>query len=145
MTAEGRRKGLTRNFSPSARTSRDRGIVNPMLVLAHRGANRLEPENTVAAMARAMALGADGVELDVHRTADDNGTDRRDAERLHSAVGYPAAGRPAVHEAVTATGRIPPAGAIRSPARSARPATECRPAAAGRSPGRPTSSAESAP
>ena len=41
-----------------------------MLVLAHRGANRLEPENTVPAMRQAMDLGADGVELDVHRTAD---------------------------------------------------------------------------
>src|SRR5690348_11168207 len=40
------------------------------LVLAHRGANRVEPENTVAAFTRALELGADGVELDVHRTAD---------------------------------------------------------------------------
>ncbi len=76
---EGRRKGLTRNFSPSAPTSRDRGIVIRMLVLAHRGANRLAPENTVAAMVRAMELGADGVELDVHRTADDHLVVRHDA------------------------------------------------------------------
>ena len=41
-----------------------------MLVLAHRGANRLAPENTVPAMVAAVDLGADGVELDVHRTAD---------------------------------------------------------------------------
>ena len=40
------------------------------LVLAHRGANRLEPENTLAAFRRALELGADGVELDVHSTAD---------------------------------------------------------------------------
>ena len=40
------------------------------MVLAHRGANRLEPENTLAAFRRALELGADGVELDVHRTAD---------------------------------------------------------------------------
>jgi glycerophosphoryl diester phosphodiesterase len=40
------------------------------LVLAHRGANRVEPENTLAAFGRAFELGADGVELDVHRTAD---------------------------------------------------------------------------
>jgi glycerophosphoryl diester phosphodiesterase len=40
------------------------------LVLAHRGANRVEPENTLAAFRRALELGADGVELDVHRTAD---------------------------------------------------------------------------
>jgi len=41
------------------------------LVLAHRGASRRAPENTVEAFAAAVALGADGVELDVHRTADD--------------------------------------------------------------------------
>ena len=40
------------------------------LVLAHRGANRQAPENTVAAFARAARLGADGVELDVRRSAD---------------------------------------------------------------------------
>jgi glycerophosphoryl diester phosphodiesterase len=50
-----------------------------MLVLAHRGANRLAPENTVAAMARALELGADGVELDVHRTADHQLVVRHDA------------------------------------------------------------------
>jgi len=40
------------------------------LVLGHRGASAAEPENTRAAFARARAMGADGVELDVHRTAD---------------------------------------------------------------------------
>ena len=40
------------------------------LVLAHRGANRLVRENTVDAFVRARELGADGVELDVRRTAD---------------------------------------------------------------------------
>ena len=35
------------------------------LVLAHRGASALETENTLAAFRRAMAEGADGVELDV--------------------------------------------------------------------------------
>ncbi len=40
------------------------------LVLAHRGANRVAPENTLAAFAQALAMGADGVELDVHRSAD---------------------------------------------------------------------------
>ncbi len=39
-------------------------------VLAHRGAARVAPENTLEAFAAARALGADGVELDVHRTAD---------------------------------------------------------------------------
>jgi glycerophosphoryl diester phosphodiesterase len=40
------------------------------LVLAHRGARRVAPENTVEAFVLALAQGADGVELDVHRTAD---------------------------------------------------------------------------
>ncbi|MGH8984808.1 MAG: glycerophosphodiester phosphodiesterase [Acidimicrobiia bacterium] len=41
-----------------------------MRILAHRGASRVAPENTLAAFAEAAALGADGVELDVHRSAD---------------------------------------------------------------------------
>jgi glycerophosphoryl diester phosphodiesterase len=40
------------------------------LVLGHRGASAAAPENTVAAFTRARELGADGVELDVRRTAD---------------------------------------------------------------------------
>ncbi len=40
------------------------------LVLAHRGANRVAPENTLPAFAAALEQGADGVELDVHRTVD---------------------------------------------------------------------------
>lgn len=39
-------------------------------VLAHRGASRAEQENTLAAFRRAAQMGADGVELDVRRTAD---------------------------------------------------------------------------
>jgi glycerophosphoryl diester phosphodiesterase len=49
------------------------------LVLAHRGANRLAPENTLAAFARAGELGADGVELDIHATVDDELVVRHDA------------------------------------------------------------------
>ena len=41
------------------------------LVLGHRGASRVAPENTIEAFTRARDMGADGVELDVHRTADD--------------------------------------------------------------------------
>ena len=41
------------------------------LVIAHRGASHREPENTLAAFRRAGFDGADGVELDVRRTADD--------------------------------------------------------------------------
>jgi glycerophosphoryl diester phosphodiesterase len=40
------------------------------LVIGHRGAPRVAPENTVAAFRAAVDLGADGVELDVRRTAD---------------------------------------------------------------------------
>jgi glycerophosphoryl diester phosphodiesterase len=40
------------------------------LVIAHRGAGRVAPENTVEAFLGAARLGADGVELDVHRTGD---------------------------------------------------------------------------
>jgi glycerophosphoryl diester phosphodiesterase len=39
-------------------------------VIAHRGASAAAPENTLAAFGLARALGADGVELDVHLSAD---------------------------------------------------------------------------
>ncbi len=42
-----------------------RGAGEPPLVIGHRGASARELENTVEAFARAMADGADGVELDV--------------------------------------------------------------------------------
>ena len=41
----------------------------PRLV-AHRGASRERPENTLPAFLRALELGADGIELDVHGTKD---------------------------------------------------------------------------
>jgi glycerophosphoryl diester phosphodiesterase len=41
------------------------------LVIAHRGASARVPENTVAAFELAVRLGAEGIELDVRRTADD--------------------------------------------------------------------------
>lgn len=40
------------------------------LVLGHRGAPREAPENTLASFAAARRAGADGIELDVHLTAD---------------------------------------------------------------------------
>ena len=40
------------------------------LVLGHRGASAVAPENTVTAFTRAREVGADGVELDVRRSAD---------------------------------------------------------------------------
>ncbi len=40
------------------------------LIIGHRGAMGLAPENTLVAVQRAIDLGVDGVELDVRRTAD---------------------------------------------------------------------------
>src|SRR3954466_10045111 len=39
-------------------------------VFAHRGGSALGPENTIAAFDMGMAAGADGLELDVHLSAD---------------------------------------------------------------------------
>src|SRR5215831_7838930 len=40
------------------------------LVFAHRGGSALAPENTMAAFANGLSLGADGIELDVHLSSD---------------------------------------------------------------------------
>ena len=50
------------------------------LVIAHRGASQAEPENTLVAFRRAVEMGADGIELDVRRTADDRLVVHHDAE-----------------------------------------------------------------
>src|SRR6476660_9622179 len=42
----------------------------PIQVIAHRGASGLEHENSRAAFRRAVTLGADAIELDVHATLD---------------------------------------------------------------------------
>ncbi len=47
-----------------------RSARSPCLVIGHRGAARVEAENTVAAFDRALELGADAVEADVSVTAD---------------------------------------------------------------------------
>jgi glycerophosphoryl diester phosphodiesterase len=44
-------------------------MIKP-LIIAHRGASRQAPENTMAAFQRALELGAGGIELDVQLTAD---------------------------------------------------------------------------
>jgi len=49
-------------------------------VWAHRGASFARPENTVAAFEAAAAMGADGIELDVHRTADGHLVVHHDAD-----------------------------------------------------------------
>ena len=45
-------------------------LISPPLVIAHRGAAGDAPENTLAAFELALAQGADGVEFDVHLSAD---------------------------------------------------------------------------
>jgi glycerophosphoryl diester phosphodiesterase len=46
------------------------GVTRPCLVVGHRGARGLYPENTLTGFAGALALGVDAVELDVALTAD---------------------------------------------------------------------------
>ncbi len=41
------------------------------LVIAHRGASGYAPENTMPAFEKALEMGAEGIELDVHMTADE--------------------------------------------------------------------------
>jgi glycerophosphoryl diester phosphodiesterase len=61
-----------------------------MLIYAHRGVSVNHPENTLRAFRHALAIGVDGIELDVHATAD--GTPvvihDRDIERTTDGVGY---------------------------------------------------------
>jgi glycerophosphoryl diester phosphodiesterase len=47
------------------------GRSGRLLVIAHRGASASAPENTIAAFESAIADGADGIELDVHLSRDD--------------------------------------------------------------------------
>ncbi|MCJ7438777.1 MAG: glycerophosphodiester phosphodiesterase [Acidimicrobiia bacterium] len=58
-----------------------RPLARP-LVLAHRGARTVAPENTLEAFSTALDQGAAGVELDVHRAADDGLVVHHDAEAL---------------------------------------------------------------
>lgn len=44
--------------------------IKAPVIIAHRGASRQAPENTMAAFRRALELGAGGIELDVHLSAD---------------------------------------------------------------------------
>ncbi len=52
----------TRNPQPAIR--------HPPLIIAHRGASAVAPENTLAAVRVAWEMDADAVEVDIHRTAD---------------------------------------------------------------------------
>ncbi|MGC9348094.1 MAG: glycerophosphodiester phosphodiesterase [Anaerolineae bacterium] len=49
---------------------RSTSTTNRPAVIAHRGASHLAPENTMVAFAAAVEAGADGIELDVHLSAD---------------------------------------------------------------------------
>ena len=61
-----------------------------MLIYAHRGASVDHPENTLRAFRHALALGVDGIELDVHATADGIPVviHDRDIRRTTTGVGY---------------------------------------------------------
>ena len=60
------------------------------LIYAHRGSSAIHPENTLRAFRHALAIGVDGIELDVHATAD--GTPvvihDRDVGRTTDGAGY---------------------------------------------------------
>lgn len=55
---------------PAALHRVTRGFDGPPAIVAHRGASALAPENTLAAIRLALALGADAVECDVFLSAD---------------------------------------------------------------------------
>jgi len=44
--------------------------IEAPLIIAHRGASKMAPENTLAAFKKALELGAGGIELDVHLSRD---------------------------------------------------------------------------
>lgn len=53
------------DVDPAVLAERGHAVGGPPWILGHRGAPRLAPENTVASLAQALALGLDGVEFDV--------------------------------------------------------------------------------
>ncbi|MDY6839386.1 MAG: glycerophosphodiester phosphodiesterase family protein [Thermodesulfobacteriota bacterium] len=48
----------------------EKGVKSEMIIMGHRGAAALEPENTLLSITRAMETGVDAVEIDVHLTKD---------------------------------------------------------------------------
>jgi glycerophosphoryl diester phosphodiesterase len=62
--------------------------VHKTLNLAHRGANRVAPENTIAAFRKAVELGADGFELDLQLSKDNVPVIIHD-EKLERTTGAP--------------------------------------------------------
>jgi glycerophosphoryl diester phosphodiesterase len=57
-------------MAPASASTSGREPGGATAIWAHRGARTVAPENTIEAFSRALALGADGVELDVHGTDD---------------------------------------------------------------------------
>lgn len=55
-----------------------------MFVIAHRGASAVEPENTLRAFARSIEMGAQMIELDLHRTQDGHVVVIHDDELSHT-------------------------------------------------------------
>lgn len=92
---------LPSSLSP-ARRSPDRPLI-----LAHRGGRALGPENTIPAFDLGLAAGADGLELDVHVSADDVAVVCHDAtlDRTTDATGPIAARTAAELAALDATRR----------------------------------------
>lgn len=78
-------------------------VPAPPLVLAHRGARTVAPENTIEAFTVAVVLGADGVELDVRRTVDGRLVVHHDAE----AEGLGVLAERSLHEIRSARPTIP--------------------------------------
>jgi glycerophosphoryl diester phosphodiesterase len=82
-----------------------------MLVIAHRGASAELPENTLAAFERAIEIGADAIELDVHADREGRLVVTHDAPRR-------AAAYPTLEEAVDlARGRIQLMVELKTPSR----------------------------
>ncbi|MDD9269667.1 glycerophosphodiester phosphodiesterase [Paenibacillus sp. GCM10023248] len=46
-------------------------LINKPMIIAHRGAKGMAPENTLAAFRLGLSQGCEGIELDVHLTADE--------------------------------------------------------------------------
>ncbi|HEX4950058.1 MAG TPA: glycerophosphodiester phosphodiesterase [Blastocatellia bacterium] len=58
-----------------------------MLVIAHRGASAVEPENTLRAFERSMQMGAQMIEMDLHLTRDGQVVVIHDDELIHTTSG----------------------------------------------------------
>ncbi len=44
--------------------------MNRPIIYGHRGASQYAPENTFAAYKKAIEMGADGIEIDIHKSKD---------------------------------------------------------------------------